>query len=382
MDLIENKLNYQIIEINLKQKKEESCEKNELYQILLEKGFNEFEKNEEKVVLRKVNIDQNEEKIGAQIKYDSLSVLTLINKSENNEINIINNTDTYRYFDGIINEVNYALLINTLKMNDKYKIYITNSSNIMDKISKLENIDFDFINSKSNECFDIDEVSNKKLLPERGYYYAMIKECLDIQISTLISLDIEGILYNGLKINKKKNIIEDIKYSNNLYYIPTMNKNIFIIIYQYNDIFEKEFFKNKKNIYNTFISLFNDMIKNHNTEEKKDENENKNEENNILWVPSFNIDTNLFTSKTNDDINIQNEQNNDMKIQEYNEFLNIKYLPDNSRDKSMIININNKNDIIIKDKFLLGICHTQFMQLLDIPIISLINVTFDNFLKS
>ena len=70
-----------------------------------------------------------------------------------------------------------------------------------------------------------------------------------------------------------------------------------------------------------------------------------------------------------------------MKIQEYNEFLKINYLPDSNRDKSMTININDKNDIIIKNKFLFGIYHTKFMDIFDIPIISLINVTSDNFIK-
>jgi hypothetical protein len=246
----------------------------------------------------------------------------------------------------------------------------------------MENIDFDFIVSKDNECLNIDEITNNKILPEKGYYYATIKNHINIQISTLMSLNIEGVLYNGIKINNKKNIIQDIKYSNNLYYIPTLNNNIFIIIYEYNNIFEKEFFKNKNNIYNTFISLFKDIIKNHNhNNEGKNDDDDIDNDNQILWVPSFSIDTNLFSSKLKDDINIQNEQDNDMKIQEYNEFLKINYLPDSNRDKSMTININDKNDIIIKNKFLFGIYHTKFMDILDIPIISLINVTSDNFIK-
>ena len=170
---------------------------------------------------------------------------------------------------------------------------------------------------------------------------------------------------------------------NYLFYIPTLNKNIYIIIYQYNDSFEKDFFKNQNNIYNQFISLFKDTIKNLKINEKED---NNNDDQTTLWIPSFNIDTNLFSSKLpiNNYINIKSDDNNNINISEFNDFLKISYLPDKNKDKNIKININdNDNDnIIIKNKFLLGIYHEQFMEKLDIPIISLINVTCDNFIKS
>ena len=56
--------------------------------------------------------------------------------------------------------------------------------------------------------------------------------------------------------------MKESKYMNNLYFIPTINKNKYIILYQYSEIFEKDLYNKKDNIYTQFISLFKDSIKN------------------------------------------------------------------------------------------------------------------------
>ena len=124
------------------------------------------------------------------------------------------------------------------------------------------------------------------------------------------------------------------------------------------------------------------MVKNYfkNMKEKEDHNkENKK----LLWIPSFNIDTNLFSSKLNisNDIKIKNEDNNDMNIGEFNDYFKINYLPDKHQDKNIKLNINGDENMIIKDKFIFGIYHKEFMEKLDIPLISLVNITSDNFIR-
>ena len=58
----------------------------------------------------------------------------------------------------------------------------------------------------------------------------MLKNLLNIQMSTLMTLYMDNYSYNGLEINVKNNLIIDQKYNNNLYILPTNNKNVFIII--------------------------------------------------------------------------------------------------------------------------------------------------------
>ena len=57
----------------------------------------------------------------------------------------------------------------------------------------------------------------------------------------------------------------------------------------------------------------------------------------FLWIPAFNINTNLFTSDLgmNQLINIKNNEDKDIEIKEYNEFLKINYLPDCNKDKNI-----------------------------------------------
>ena len=381
IDLIESSLDSKIIEIELNNVDEKPNVK-ELYNILINKAFIEYNNREEKMILRKEkNNKENNNEIDTEIKYDSLSVLSLINKNENIEKNKFK---IYQCFNKVINGINIALLINDLKTNDKYKIEIINSgfeSSLIEKLSKLGNTEFDFIKLINNNCLNIEEITNNDILSERGNNYSIINNCLNIQICTLMSIKIDNYYYNGIEINTKNNIIQESKYMNNLYFIPTIDKNIYIIIYQYNESFEKDLNNKTNNIYSQFISLFKDSIKNLKLNENEDNNiDNKK----ILWIPSFKIDTNLFSSKMpiNKDISIKNEENNDMNIHELNEYLKIGYLPDKNKDKNIQINMNNNDNIIIKDKFLFGIYHQDFMEKLDIPIISLINVKNDNFIKS
>ena len=207
----------------------------------------------------------------------------------------------------------------------------------------------------------------------------MLKNLLNIQMSTLMTLYIDNYSYNGLEINIKNNLIIDQKYNNNLYILPTNNKNVFIIIYQYNEEFETFMNKDKDNIYNQFTSLFNIVIKNYISEDHNDNDDNNKK---ILWIPSFNINTNLFSSglEINKHINILNFRDEEVKIDEFNEFLKINYLPDANIDKNIEMTANRENDIIIKNKFLFGICHKEFLESCDIPIISLVNVTKENFI--
>ena len=378
LDLIENNLDYKIIEYEFIKNVND---KNDLYEILIEKGFKEYNNNRGIQILRKENPNsRSQNEIGPQIKYDSLSILSLINKIDNDNKNA---KKKYNCFTHIINQINLALLINVLKTNDKYKINILGSSfesSLVKNISKLENINFDFVKSKSNDCLNINELTNNVILPEENNNYSMISNCLNIKIKSLITLKIDNYLYNGVEIYKN-NIIKENKYMNNLFFISNLDKNILIIIYQYNDSFKKYLYKNKTNIYSQFISLFKDNIQNF---QMADEEENDASDKKILWIPSFNIDTNLFCSNIplSNEIEIKNDNNIDMNIEEYNDFLKINYLPDINSDKSIKMNVNADDDFVIKDKFLLGICHKKFMDYSNIPLISLINVTSDNFIKS
>ena len=374
IDLIEKEIKFRIIEIDLVKDKEEN---NALIEILNNKEYKEYRNEEDKIIMRKENNSGEINEIGSQINYDSLAVLSLVN-AENNEIK----KNKYICFNKVMNPIILSLLIDKLKINDKYKVEIISKDNskesLVEKLSNLENKVFDFIKTQNNDCSDISEITKNEITTERGFCYSMINNGLNIQMNTLMTLYLDNYLYNGIDINIKNNLIKDPKYNNNIYLLPTNNQNIFIILYQYNEEFQAFMSQDKENIYNQFTSLFKIVIKNY-ISEAHDDNDTNNKK--TLWIPSFNIDTNLFGSEVDisKNINIKNSEDNEIKINEFNEFLKIYYLPDGNNDKNIEMNINNSdNDIIIKDKFLFGICHKEFMECCDIPVICLVNVTKEN----
>ena len=374
IDLIEKEIKFRIIEIDLVKDKEEN---NALIEILNNKEYKEYRNEEDKIIMRKENNSGEINEIGSQINYDSLAVLSLVN-ADNNEIK----KNKYICFNKVMNPIILSLLIDKLKINDKYKVEIISKDNskesLVEKLSNLENKVFDFIKTQNNDCSDISEITKNEITTERGFYYSMINNGLNIQMNTLMTLYLDNYLYNGIDINIKNNLIKDPKYNNNIYLLPTNNQNIFIILYQYNEEFQAFMSQDKENIYNQFTSLFKIVIKNY-ISEAHDDNDTNNKK--TLWIPSFNIDTNLFGSELDisKNINIKNSEDNEIKINEFNEFLKICYLPDGNNDKNIEMNINiSDNDIIIKDKFLFGICHKEFMECCDIPVICLVNVTKEN----
>ena len=374
IDLIERDIKYKIIEIDLIK------DNNILLEVLQNKGFKEYINNDEKIVMRKENINDEENiKICSQINYDSLAVLSLINK----EIKETQNTK-YTCFNGVINPINLSLLIDKLKINDKYKVEILSqnqTTSLLETLSKQENKFFDFFKTQNNECNNISEITNNEIAPKEGFYYSILNNQLQIQIKTLMTLKMENYLYNGIEINTKNNIIKENKYNSDLYCLPTLNQNIFILLYPFNEKFKNDLSKHNTNVYDLFNSSFKIYIKNYLSTNNTDNDSNNKR---FLWIPAFNINSNLFTSDDgmNNYIKIKSNEDIDFKIEEYNEFLKFNYLPDRNKDKNMDINITNSdNDIIIKDKFIIGICHKEFMESFDIPIISLVNVSKDNFVK-
>ena len=376
IDLIENEIKYKIIEIELAN--DDRNEKDKLMELLKNKEYKEIFKDDQKVIMRKENENNNNNEIGSKINYNSLSVISLINRENNESLD-----KKITCFNKVMNPINLSLLIDKLKINDKYKVEIISSSNpktsLIDILSKLENKVFDFISSQNNQCDNISEIIKNEIKPKNGFYYSIIQNALNIQMNTLMTVKLVNYLYNGITINIKNNIIKDLKYNGNLYCLSCDNKNIFIILYQYNDEFEQNLNQDNNNIYDQFTNLFNINIKKYISEVHNDNDDNNKK---ILWIPSFNIDTNLFSSglEINKYINIINNDNVEMKIDEYNEFLKINYLPDDNNDKNVEMTLKSSdNDIVIKDKFLFGICHKEFLECCDTPVISLVNVTKDNF---
>jgi hypothetical protein len=148
IESIENDIKAKIKEIELVEDRNNNIDdKNILREILEGKEYKEIPNNGGIIYLRKkCENDEydNINEIGSHINYDSMNVLSMIINKGKNEIL----ENKYKWFDQVINPINLSLLIDKLKINDKYTIEIPSSNSktsLIEKLSKLEGSVFDFI---------------------------------------------------------------------------------------------------------------------------------------------------------------------------------------------------------------------------------------------
>ena len=107
----------------------------------------------------------------------------------------------------------------------------------------------------------------------------------------------------------------------------------------------------------------------------------------VLWLPCFEVDTQLICDKIPGykRINIRNNTDKkDMQILEYDEIIKINFRSNlnerNNVNGNNSININQNEDIIIENDFIFGICHKEIKDRYNIPFISIAFIGKDNFI--
>jgi hypothetical protein len=287
-----------------------------------------------------------------------------------------------------MNTFNLNLLLNALKSNNKYSISNYTNSIILSTPDEIKN-SFNFIENQNNNISNIKTLQHylkdKNLIylsDNKNINYAFLSSLINIDFDPMISFSIKynEYHYNGIKINTSKNIIS-IEDDIILYTLPTSDENILIYVCPYNDKIKeiiKKYDKNN-NIFNGF-STFVNLISLYLEENKGDNNENDK----TIWVPCFEIDTQLICSRIPGykKMNIKsNNDNSEVGIYEYNEIVNISMNPINSNGLSTNIEINKTEDIIIENDFLFGLYHKEMKNKYNNPFISLFIVSKNNFMK-
>ena len=338
-----------------------------------------------------INNEETEEKNAEKcINYKNTSILALVKKKNlsllNNNPNNINLGSTL--FRGV-NTFNLNLLLNALKNNNKYSISNYTNSIILSSPDEIKN-SFNFIENQNNSISNIKNLQNQLrdknliyLSDNKNINYAFLSSLINIDFDPMMSFSTKynEFNYNGIKINTSKNIIS-IEDDIILYTLPTSDENILIYVCPYNDKIKeiiKKYDKNN-NIFNGF-STFVNLISLYLEENKGDNNEN----NKTIWVPCFEIDTQLICSRIPGykKMNIKsNNDNAEVGIYEYNEIVKIIMNPNNSNGLSANIEVNKNEDIIIENDFLFGLYHKEMKNKYNNPFISLFIVSKYNFMKS
>ena len=104
----------------------------------------------------------------------------------------------------------------------------------------------------------------------------------------------------------------------------------------------------------------------------------------MMWIPCFEIDTQLICNKISgyNKININNNnENKSVEILEYDEIVKIKLKPEMKDFKNENKDVNLTEDIIIENEFIFGLYHKEMKKKYNSPFIFLASIGKDNFIK-
>ena len=273
-----------------------------------------------------------------------------------------------------INPKNQIRKISTMSMN-------------LDDISKLKEII-----SSLDYCkiFDIDdsmcqEISNKLQSKINNFSFNYFSMNLNLSTTTNYCLEYENYYYNRIS-SKNIDIFRDPETRNYFYLIPTLTKTTFILICQLSKSLKQDLLDGHKNIYQAFMEyhprLTNQLLKFSSI--GLGMQQIKNEEKTI-YIPSFKIDTHLF-SESPSDINKKGNITNNKTgafgcVGSIDEYFKMSFEVDKniSNGFTIIPAEDGKMEVIIKDSFLFAVFNTNIIS--STPL-QLFYVTKDHWIKS
>ena len=292
------------------------------------------------------------------------NIIFSIKENEKNDDSVVN-------YDKFVNMFSVVFLYNKLKKDsfsfsnfeDKYK-------DIFENEIKFEEMDINnIINFKMNEK-DIESFYIKNNLSSNN----LMNVSLNIHINPIFNSSVSTIInnYNYNRIeNNEISILLDNNSGMKFYLIPTKDGNS-IIITEINNENNKYFINNNLNIYDIFRDFYQNL-----SEEKKENTSN------VIYIPSFNMETKIICSELNCFKDLKMIKNNkNFKICNIEEDIKIKFNYDSNQELGFKINQPEKNDIIIKDNFLIAIVNIDILTNLSIPSILLFYITKENWIKT
>ena len=256
---------------------------------------------------------------------------------------------------------------------------INDISSLKEKINSSELLkDFNLNDSL------FEEVNNKLQEKICNIYFNIFTMNLNLSTTTNYCLMFENYYYNRIS-SKDIDILRDPETRNLFYLIPTKTESTFILLCQVSRTLQRDLLDGHKNIYDTFMDyhpkLTNQLLKfssfGFSTSQLKDYEK-------TIYIPSFQIDTHLFSYSMNDinkKGNIVNEKTgNDGLIGSVEEYFKISFEQDKDIKNSFsIVPVeDNKMHIVIRDSFLFGVFNINIIA--STPL-QLFYVTKDHWIK-
>ena len=343
--------------------------------------------NNETKIEEKTNIPN----IGGFMESETISLLSFINKDNNNTEGKIN-LSNYKYMNNfpiysVLSSQN-ELLSTDFKENknrlDSFKliskenpiinILYPENKNMEELKSKLNENNENLINNKIEDSLFYDYYNSNKE-NKKIYSFGLFKMGLNIFFENILNVKINNYYYNRIT-SRNVEIIKDTINDCTFYNIPSLNKIINILIFEINEKIRKFLIDNNSNIYELFINYYNQLEK-QNTIKIMDKN---------IYIPSFKFETHLKAEKASKEINniniYQNIDNIPMKIGTIDEFLKVNFNKERIIEKQIRYEYDEHNDkdIIIKDNFILAIINNYTE--IKYPLFQLIYILKETWIKA
>ena len=335
---------------------------------------------------------------------EDVTIITTNNEKDNNKIkNLIdNNTDNNE-----INNTNYKKFIN---INSIYSLLFEKPELLLEFSDENKKKELEETKDKLNN-FIINEYNwntleeNQKKITNVNIENSLFskiqknikddvqslkadfqKKTISINFESNFSILIDDVYYNRISSDKIKTLKETT--TDSMYFIiPSIDNTVLFYIRQVNEKISELLANNEKNIYEQFLEIEPNMQKellefttNTNLEERT------NSEQKIIYIPSFKIQTHLYSFDIKSiiqNIAISNKENNEkLYLSAFDEYLNIELKIDDNIKNSFSFNLSedNNSNMIIKDQFIIGIFANKIINNERLPLMQFIHVKKEDFL--
>ena len=354
----------------------------------------------QKLVYRNEKKDKKENFINnnGMLNSETISLISFMKKDNN--IDIKYNLYNFKYMN---NFPIYALLSGQKELlinfnNNKYKSFYSklfSKENPIITIFSPENKTLEDLklHLKDNYNQILNKVEDSLFLDYYNKYktnkiissFGLLKMDLNIFFKNILITKINNFYYNRISSNEIE-IRKDSRYDCILYIIPCLNKIHSILLFELNVKMKRLLIENSSNIYEVLTNFLNNIKQNKNENIKKLIN---------IFIPSFYIETHLQEEKVSKDKlnNINRFENEEkktsMKIASVDEFLKINFNEKKANEKQIIYEMDysddnngisdNKNNIFIKNDFILGIMNNYTE--IKIQMFQLMYITKDFWIK-
>jgi hypothetical protein len=220
------------------------------------------------------------------------------------------------------------------------------------------------------------------------------KKTISITFGSYCSILIDNVYYNRISSDKIK-ILKEANIDSMYFIIPSKDNSVLFYIRQVNEKISELLANNEKNIYEQFLEFEPDLQKellefNTNTNEEdgtnKLDSQVQNSEQKIIYIPSFKIETHLYSYDIKNiiqNITISNKENSEkLYLSSVDEYMNIELKIDDNIKNCFSFNLSeDKNsNMIIKDHFIIGIFSNKIINNERLPLIQFLHVKKEDFL--